>query len=117
MTQDSARQPQRGAMVNHPRLWRKIRGSILEAKIDEPICRKIMCFLFDFCIHFSSIFNRKSDEHPMKIDRKADPKNDVNRNRENNENCNGASTRMKKTRWQYVKKTIKKKLTSIEKHV
>ena len=38
----------------------------------------------------------------MKIDREIDPENDVNRNRKNDENCNSASTRMKKTRWQYV---------------
>ena len=72
------------------------------------------CFLFAFRIVFCLIFDRKSIEHPMKIDRNIVPKNDVNRNRENNENCNGASTRMNKSRWQYVQIYLKIYQNTIE---
>ena len=46
----------------------------------------------------------------MKIDRNIVPQNDVNRNRENNENCNGASTIIKNRDGSMSKNLIKNRL-------
>ena len=69
MTQDSARQPPRAAMVAHPGLSRTAGGSKWKpksTKIVEKINKKSISFFIAFGIDFSSIFDRKWDQKSMK---------------------------------------------------